>query len=323
MLLQPGHTVWKTARASRAAVLIDGARYFGALRAALLKAQSRVFIIGWDIHSRTRFVGESGQADDGYPETLGEFLSALVRDKPQLKIGVLLWDFAMLYATEREFMPTYALQWSTPSNVDFCLDNAIPIGSSQHQKIVVIDDSVAFSGGLDLTMRRWDTGAHRVDDLHRRDPGGKPYRPFHDVQAIVEGEAAQALGELARWRWRNACGQHVAPVEGSGDRWPDYIKADFSDIDVGIARTQPAYNGSVAVHEVAALFEHAIEQAEHTIYIENQFLSCIGIAKALAKRLRERPQLELLMIGPALHNILAGSAQHAQWPHSLHERIRQ
>jgi len=301
-MLEPGHTIWKAANAPRAALLIDGARYFGALRAALLKAQSRVFIIGWDIHSRTPFVGESGRADDGYPETLGEFLSALVRDKPRLKIGVLLWDFAMLYATEREFMPTYALQWSTPSNVDFCLDNAIPIGSSQHQKIVVIDDSVAFSGGLDLTMRRWDTGAHRVNDPHRRDPRGKPYRPFHDVQAIVEGAAAQALGELARWRWRNACGQDVAPVEGGADRWPDHIKADFSDINVGVARTQPAYNGDAAVHEVAALFSQAIEQAEQTIYVENQFLSSISIAKALAKRLRERPWLELLMIGPARHD---------------------
>ena len=302
MLLQPGRTVWKAARASRAAVLIDGARYFGALRAALLKAQSRVFIIGWDIHSRTPFFGESGRADDGYPETLGEFLSALVRDRPQLKIDVLLWDFAMLYATEREFMPTYALQWSTPSNVDFCLDNAIPIGSSQHQKIVVIDDSVAFSGGLDLTMRRWDTGAHRVNDPHRRDPRGKPYRPFHDSQAMVEGEAARALGELARWRWRNACGQDVAPVEAAGDRWPDHVEPDLTGINVGIARTQPGYHGEAAVNEVAALFQQSIEQAERTIYIENQFLSCMSIAKAVAKRLRELPDLEVLMVGPARHD---------------------
>ena len=51
-------------------MLIDAASYFGALRQALLNARSSVFIVGWDLDSRTRLVGESGRADDGYPEGL-------------------------------------------------------------------------------------------------------------------------------------------------------------------------------------------------------------------------------------------------------------
>ncbi|MDY6901599.1 MAG: AAA family ATPase, partial [Cyanobacteriota bacterium] len=39
----------------------------------------------------------------------------------------------------------------------FVMDDEHPIGASQHQKIVVIDDTVAFSGGIDLTEKRWDT----------------------------------------------------------------------------------------------------------------------------------------------------------------------
>ena len=301
MVLIPGETVWTCARASRAAVLIDGARYFGAVRAALRKARSHVFIVGWDIHSRMALVGESGRADDGDPETLGEFLSALVRARPQLTIDVLEWDFAMLYATERELMPAYALQWSTPPGVNFCLDNVLPIGSSHHQKIVVIDNSVAFCGGLDLTVRRWDTGAHRVDEPRRRDPRGRAYRPFHDVQAMVEGEAARALGSLARERWRRACGQEVATVEG-GDRWPDHVEPDFRDVTVGIARSEPAYGGHGEVREVEALFVRSIGQAEGAIYVENQFMSCASVAQALSERLKAQPQLELLLVGPARHD---------------------
>ena len=124
MLMRPHQTVWRKEHARRAAVLIDAARYYGAARAAMLKARSHIFIVGWDIHSRTPFVGESGSADDGYPEAFGEFLSALVRDRPKLRVHVLLWDFAALYATERELFPVLALRWNTPPGVEFYLDDA-------------------------------------------------------------------------------------------------------------------------------------------------------------------------------------------------------
>src|SRR4051812_28310143 len=250
MLMRPDQTIWRKEHARRAAVLIDAARYFGAARAAMLKAKSHIFILGWDIHSRTALVGESGAADDGYPEAFGDFLSALVRERPKLKVHVLLWDFAMLYATERELFPVYALRWNTPPGVEFYLDNAVPLGSSQHQKLIVIDDSVAFSGGLDVTIRRWDTGAHDYDHPLRRDPAGKYYRPFHDVQAIVEGDAARALGRLARARWQCACDERIALGRGTRDCWPDGFEADFSDIEIGIARTQPAYQSQSQIQEV-------------------------------------------------------------------------
>src|ERR1044071_8233943 len=164
MLKPPDKIFWRKELANRAAVLIDAGQYFGAARAAMLKAKSHIFVVGWDIHSRTTFVGESGVAKDGYPELFGEFLTALARERPKLKIHVLLWDFAALYATEREFFPVYALRWNTPPGVDFYLDNAVPLGSSQHQKLIVVDDYVAFSGGLDVTIRRWDTTAHDYDN---------------------------------------------------------------------------------------------------------------------------------------------------------------
>src|SRR6186713_811784 len=105
MLHRPDKTIWRKEHARRAGVLIDAAPYFGAARAAMLKAQSQILILGWDIHSRTPLVGDSGHADDGYPEALGDFLSALARERPKLKIYVLLWDFNAFYASEREVLP--------------------------------------------------------------------------------------------------------------------------------------------------------------------------------------------------------------------------
>ncbi|HYS50002.1 MAG TPA: phospholipase, partial [Xanthobacteraceae bacterium] len=240
-MLKPGANVWRIEHAARAAVLVDGAAYFRAVRAALVAARHRVIFVGWDIHSRTRLVGETGRAEDGFPEPLADLLSALVCRRPELKVCLLTWDYSILYAMERELFATLTLRWSTPPQVRFCLDNAVPLGSAQHQKLIVIDDAIAFTGGLDVTIRRWDTPAHDIDNPHRVDLAGRHYRPFHDVQMLVDGAAAGALAELAWARWASAAGEEVAPRQPAGDPWPPGVPPDFTDIRVGIARTEPPY----------------------------------------------------------------------------------
>ena len=202
--------MWRVERAARAAVLIDAAAFFDAVRRAFLQAERRIFIAGWDIDSRTRLVGEGNCADDGFSPVLAEFLSEIVANKPSLEVYLLLWDFSLNYAAERELFPRLSLQWQTPPRVTLCMDNAVPFGSSQHQKLIVVDDALAFSGGLDVTVRRWDCSDHAADNPERVDASGQPYPPFHDVQMMVDGEAAQALAQLVRRRWCNAHGSRAA-----------------------------------------------------------------------------------------------------------------
>ena len=117
---------WRVERADRAAVLIDAASYFGALRKSLIKARSTVFVVGWDIDSRTRLVGENGRADDGYPETFIDLLSALVNELPQLSVHLLVWDYSVLFALEREFLPSISLRWRLLRRIRYCLDDDWP-----------------------------------------------------------------------------------------------------------------------------------------------------------------------------------------------------
>src|SRR5438045_305010 len=105
-IFHPGRNVWRVARADRAALLIDAAAFFAAVRAALLRAQRSVFIVGWDLDSRTRLVGEDGAVHDGWPETLRALLTRLVDERPQLTVHLLARDFAVLYALEREPFPS-------------------------------------------------------------------------------------------------------------------------------------------------------------------------------------------------------------------------
>ena len=163
----------------------------------------------------------------------------------------------------------------------FCLDSSLPLGSAQHQKIVVIDNALAFSGGLDLTIRRWDTSEHRADHPLRVDPDGKPYPPFHDVQCMVEGEAAAALGEIAAAavaRRRLHGGKTATP--STGDRWPASVPVQ-ARAHHGRHRADRIANrgASRRSNEVARLFEASINAADRFIYIENQFTSATEIAR--------------------------------------------
>jgi phospholipase D1/2 len=65
---------------------------------------------------------------------------------------------------------------------------------------------VAFVGGLDIAKHRWDTSDHALLDPWRVDSLGRSYPPYHDVQLTVDNEAAVALGDLIRERWRRATG---------------------------------------------------------------------------------------------------------------------
>jgi len=86
---RPGHNCWRIAHADRAAVLIDAGAFFGAVRSALKQARRSVFIVGWDLDSRTKLVGEDCAAHDGWPVTLREFLVRLVRERPELTVYLL------------------------------------------------------------------------------------------------------------------------------------------------------------------------------------------------------------------------------------------
>jgi phosphatidylserine/phosphatidylglycerophosphate/cardiolipin synthase-like enzyme len=135
------------------------------------------------------------------------------------------------------------------------------------QKVVVVDDAVAFVGGFDIAACRWDTPRHLADDPRRVDPGYGLYAPFHDIQVVVDGEAATALGDLVRERWQRATGRPIPPPRVENDAWPAGVAVELHDVRVAIARTEPRWDGRPAVHEVEALHLDAIAAARRSIYL--------------------------------------------------------
>ncbi|HZF24723.1 MAG TPA: VTT domain-containing protein [Steroidobacteraceae bacterium] len=290
-LFRPGLNCWRTARAARLAVLVDGAAYFDAFASAAQQARRSILILAWDFNSQTVLrVGPNGDA-----LLLGEFLNSLVRHHLRLQVRVLIWDYPMIFGTDREFPPIYGLGWRPHRRVKVRYDNTHPVAGCHHQKVVVIDDRIAFCGGLDLTTKRWDTREHRAEDP-RRAVNGSGYPPFHDTMMMVDAEAASALGELARQRWRAATGRTVRAVPVQYDPWPQQYSPLVGDARVAVSRTQPPADNRAPLREVEELYLDMIAAARNCIYIENQYFTSLRVGDALAARLAQAQGPEIVVV---------------------------
>ncbi len=291
-----GDCCWRIGEAERLAFLIDGEDYFSALAAALPRARRSILLAGWDIDSRMAL--EPG-SDGGESPSLGEMLRRAVESRPELEIHILVWDFSAIYTFEREPLPRLKLGWNSHERIHFRMDDEHPIGGSHHQKLVVIDDALAFTGGFDLTRERWDTQRHAADDPRRVDHEGRRYLPFHDVQVAVGGKAACDLGDLFRSRWLRAAGERLsARRPARADPWPAELEPDLSDCAVCIARTDPEFKGRPEVRELERLHLETIASARESLYIENQYLTSASICESLERSLRAAEGPQVLIVLP-------------------------
>jgi len=300
---QASRSVWRYGMASRAHVVIDAADYFELIRDVMCDARQRVFLIGWDFD--TRILLSSGRRwwnvrkRHRFPARLGSFMLWLGRRTPGLEIRLLKWNVALLKAIFRGTMAIDLARWARSRAIDFKFDSAHPVGCSHHQKIVVIDDKVAVCGGIDMTTDRWDTREHVHEDKRRRRPTGRPYGPWHDVTMMMEGEIAQALGELGRDRWQVAGGEEMLPCRPQEESpWPDRLHAEFQDVEIGIARTRAEWGDCAQVSEIEKLFVEQIARAKRFIYAETQYFASRRIAEAICQRLIEPDPPEILIMNP-------------------------
>jgi phospholipase D1/2 len=137
--------------------------------------------------------------------------------------------------------------------------------------MIVIDDVLAFCGGIDATADRWDTRDHPDHSPYRVRPTRKRHHgPWHDASVAVGGDAAHALGDLVRTRWEHATGETIEPPPTVLPIWPEGLGPMLRDAEVAISRTMPAHAGRDEVHEIESLYLAIIAATRRTLYIESQ-----------------------------------------------------
>ena len=129
-----------------------------------------------------------------------------------LSIRLLLWDYSILYAAEREVLPAVSLGWRTPARIEFCLDDDLPVGASHHEKLVIVDD------GLAEKLEKLAGDRHRLSRIERRreldDEFARSVAEVADPEAPFEIE--QALGDGFGGRTQSLLKRRLAGVDWRG-----------------------------------------------------------------------------------------------------------
>lgn len=294
-LLRPGSNCWRVEHADRFAFIVDAAEYFRVARKAMLAARRSIMLIAWDFDARISLEREDG--DEG-PDELGAFVLWLVERSPDLEIRLLRWDTGALKTLLRGKTFATVLRWKAHPRITLKLDGMHPLAGSHHQKVVAIDDCLAFCGGIDMTSGRWDTRDHKDDEPERCLPGGERYDPWHDATSAFDGDAARAMGDLARDRWHAATGEKLEPVTEPGTCWPEGLEPTFENIRLGISRTRPEMKDIAPIHEIEQVYIDLIGRAKHVVYAESQYFASRRIARAIAQRLAEKDGPEIVIVNP-------------------------
>lgn len=301
-LFKENENCWQTSQADHATPLIDGANYYRALHKAICNAKRSIFIVGWDIDSRIRLLRGDEEKNASAPSVISELLKWKAEQNENIKIYLLRWDSSLAFFSQREMWAKEVWDNKTPDNVKTTLDSTIPMGGSQHQKIVVIDDEIAFSGGMDVSTNRWDTREHLIEQPERVGPDG-PHGPLHDVQVLTSGPIVESFAQLVRWRWDRINEQKAipfSPVKNTGSEvppsWPDNFPPTMVDLPCAVARTIPFMDGVEPAQEVRRMLLDLIAQAQRFIFIENQFTTRQEIAEALNARLKACPELQVIIV---------------------------
>jgi phosphatidylserine/phosphatidylglycerophosphate/cardiolipin synthase-like enzyme len=292
-IVRPGRNCWRVADAERAAVLVDAAAYFAELESAIRSARRSILIVGWDFDPRIRLRPDQPEA---LSPRLGDLLREAVDFRSELEVFILVWSVAAVHGPSGARQLLIGEAWQEHERIRLKLDVTHPLYATHHQKIVCVDSGLAFVGGVDVTVDRWDTPEHRAERSDRRLPSGASFGPVHDAMIMFSGDAAGETYRLARRRWADATGESLPLPNQRRDLWPEGRKADFRGVRLALARTIPAWGERPARFEAAQLTLDAFVAAKSIIYFEAQYLAASYVAEALEQRLSEPSAPEVVAV---------------------------
>ncbi|MFZ5792860.1 MAG: phospholipase D-like domain-containing protein, partial [Pseudomonadota bacterium] len=143
---------------------------------------------------------------------------------------------------------------------------------------------------------------HLPEDLRRVLPTRALHAPRHEMMMMVDGEAASALGDVFRDRWRRAgvadadLSTDVGVSPSPEDLWPSHVTPHVTNTKVAIARTLPAWRKQPVVDEIRRLTLDCIAHAREAIYLENQYFTSPLATEAIVARLVEPNGPEVVLI---------------------------
>jgi phosphatidylserine/phosphatidylglycerophosphate/cardiolipin synthase-like enzyme len=300
-----------SADGNTASPLVDGASYFAELKGAIENVGTNPYLLiaGWRLDGET-FIDPANA--ESFNALITRAASSLA-----LRIRSMLWYFP---GTIGNFGAAQG-----PENAAFTdlvaslggeaiLDNRLPNGrfASHHQKFAVVgsdDGHVAFVGGIDVAPDRWDDQAHNSSPL--REP--EFFRGWHDVQVKVEGPAVTDIWNVFQERWNDPRRPHNFPATGSSVPTPladgerPAIPAGAGTHSVQVLKTYACKSNAGDGNQTPYPFApagndsyqrglvRAINNADHYVYVEDQYFWPSEVVNALADAVRRGVAVILML----------------------------
>ncbi|KAG1107997.1 hypothetical protein G6F42_016157 [Rhizopus arrhizus] len=290
---------------------VDAENHFNAVAEAILSAKVEIYIADWwltpELYLRRP------------PEENEDFrLDRLLHRKAVegVKIYIVVYKEMSLALTIDSVHTKQWLQNLHPNIIvqrhpdhTFSNDNTV-LFWSHHEKIVVVDNRLAFIGGLDLCFGRYDTHNHSLSDYpaegHDREvfPGQDysnprvkdfkdvaqfdktlvdrkvtPRMPWHDVTLGVVGPIARDIARhfIQRWNFlkstKSMHRRNLPFLMPKGEYVAARDESNFTGTcRVQLLRSSSRWSSDVErEHSIYNAYMECIAHSKHYIYIENQF----------------------------------------------------
>ena len=248
---------------------------------AIESARSHVHVTGWHV------TPDFALTRDDAPRIVRPLLAEVAARIP---VRVLIWAGAPLPVLRpwRGDVRAIRDQLVSGTRIQCALDARERPMHCHHEKTIVVDDQVAFVGGIDLTRfngDRWDTPQHRAR-------GGVGW---HDVAARIAGPAVQDVAQSFAMRWEATTGEKLpaaSPPSPTGDVELQLVRT----VPDGMYRQLP--RGEFRILES---YLRGLRAAQRFVYLENQFLWSPEILAVLRDKLARppTPEFRLVLVLPA------------------------
>ena len=217
-----------------AAWYVNGGEYFPVVLEAFERAQQRIFIADWYL-SPGVFLKRGEPWDKQY--RLDHVVLAAA--KRGVDIYILIWNNSTVaFDLQAKYVVSYMAKLCPGKVHAVSHPPWDPILWSHHQKFVVIDDQIAFLGGIDLCYTRFEDQRYLLTDVEGKifpgrdyinlnlkgETNGPPWEdvvdrkafprtPWHDIHCSVDGEAAYdvAFNFIQRWNHAIKTGNAASP----------------------------------------------------------------------------------------------------------------
>lgn len=180
--------------------------------------------------------------------------------------------------------------------------------ASYHQKFMVIDDELAYIGGMNLKEVDWDTNAHAVFEPRRMLYGATSadrqavknkeklpdQGPRKDYMVRIEGPAAQDAADVFQKRWKH---QLDANVDYASNSTNFSVQRNIAERPNGKqVQVTPTLPQPFWEHAIAETWVNAVSQANDYVFIEDQYFRAPMLNDAIVARMEANPKLKLVVI---------------------------